>query len=143
MKSPSYPEHFERLWNSFDPEYGEKGSKKRAYKAFLALAVEPEDVDYIIGRYRQQLDAKRAQRLDGEFCSPFQHVERYLRNGRFDDEISYRTTKLSKSDQRKASSVERFLGRNLGRGVVESGSNESTMGGGRLLNLKILDGGVK
>ena len=88
MKRTKYPKDFDRLWDAFDPAYGEKGSKKRAYEVYRDKEINGDDVDYIIGKYREQLEIKRNLKLQGEFASPFQHVERFLRNERFDDEIS-------------------------------------------------------
>ena len=88
MIKKSYPASFERLWNGFDTEYGEKGSKKAAFEVFRVKEINSEDVDFILERYRQQLASKKQQRANGAFWCSFQHVERYLRNERWEDEIS-------------------------------------------------------
>lgn len=99
MRRINYPAEFEHLWNGFNSEYGEKGSKKLAYEQFKRMEITASDVDYILDRYNQQLEVKKQQRITGEFCSPFQHVERYLRNERFEDEISVGSSgKVSTSD---------------------------------------------
>ena len=88
MVRQQYSSNFEKLWNAFDPEYGEKGSKKLAYKVFTAMSLTDGDVEYILARYEVQRAIKAIQRRKGEFFATFQHVERYLKNERFDDEIN-------------------------------------------------------
>ena len=92
MIKSNYPEQFERLWKAFDVVaslgLGEKGSKKLAFAAFKAKNIEDGDVDYLINRLNLQAAIKQDKRAVGQFDPDFQHVERWIRNERFDDEIS-------------------------------------------------------
>ena len=141
MLRKSYPEHFEKLWLTFDPKYGDRGAKPKAYEVFSYKEVTPEDADYIIEKYLIQKEAKRQQRQSGEFSPDFQHLERYLRNERFEDEININSTGLSKSDQAKHDQVRRYLEGGHGESLVGvSGSEAHTqIGGNRVVNFPILE----
>jgi len=78
-----YSPLFERLWNTFDPKLGVKGSKPRAYTQFQKLRT---DVQEIISKLEAQIQNKRIIKQRGGFTAPFQHVERYLRNERWKDD---------------------------------------------------------
>jgi len=78
-----YSPLFEKLWNTFDSEFGAKGSKPKAYNAFNKLRT---DVEEIISSYQRQLQNKKLIKHRGGFTAPFQHVERYLRNERWRDD---------------------------------------------------------
>lgn len=125
MKKTVYPPEFERLWSTFDPMYGEKGSKKNAYKVFKDMEINAEDVDLITFRVEQQKAAKDLQRRNGEFCSSFQHVERYLKNERWDDEIvagNVRPDRETRGEyhDRKAREYLESLGRGDGKDMAGS-----------------------
>ena len=102
MKRIEYSEDFNRIWNAFDPMFGEKGGKKKAFEAFKALDCNGEDVEYIISCINKQTEVKRKQLKTGAFCENFQHIERYLRNRRFEDEESGSIT-----PQRGGTSIDR------------------------------------
>ena len=126
MKRRKYPEHFERLWAAFDTDYGEKGSKTKAHEVFVAMEIDSEDVDFIIDNYTKQRMAKELQRMRGEFSPNFQHMERYLKNERFDDQISlnsYQQKSITKSDQSDAALRQYLTGGN-GEGVENAASDE-------------------
>jgi len=112
MIKKNYPEHFERLWRAFDEvplsNLGEKGAKNKAFEAFQAKKINEDDTEYLINKLQDQIEAKQARRLTGEFVPQFQHLERWIRNERFDDQISKPVGQLAKSDQRKAAAIERF-----------------------------------
>ena len=61
MKRIKYPEHFERLWKSLDPDYGVLGNKKKALEAFIAKEIDEDDVDYIVAQYEKQRTAEITQ----------------------------------------------------------------------------------
>lgn len=121
MRRTTYTEDFERLWNAFDSRYGEKGSKKNAFKVFLDLEINPDDVDYIIERLEKQKLAKDHMRARGIFTPPFQHVERYLKNERFDDEIGGGFDRLTASERADAQTAA-YL-RTLRGDIPESAQN--------------------
>lgn len=126
MKRKKYPEHFERLWLAFDVDYGERGSKAKAFDVFVSMEIDADDVDFIIDQYTKQKMAKELQRLRGEFSPNFQHVERYLKNERFDDEISlntYQQASLTKSEQADAALRQYLIG-NDGKGMANATGNE-------------------
>jgi len=125
MKRRKYPESFERLWKSFDTDYGEKGSKIKAFEVFIKMEIDPDDVEFIIDSYTKQRMAKELQRMRGEFSANFQHVERYLTNERFDDEISlntYQQHKLTKSEKSDAA-LRTYISRDDGEGVEDIASD--------------------
>jgi hypothetical protein len=134
MKRRKYPESFERLWKSFDSDYGEKGSKIKALEIFIKMEINPDDVEFIIENYTQQRMAKELQRIRGEFSANFQHVERYLNNERFDDEISlntYQQQQLTKSEK-SDSALRQYITRDDGEGMEDITSNGKDPSRGRL-----------
>ena len=134
MKRRKYPESFERLWKSFDTDYGEKGSKIKALEIFIKMEINPDDVEFIIENYTQQRMAKELQRIRGEFSANFQHVERYLNNERFDDEISlntYQQQQLTKSEK-SDSALRQYITRDDGEGMEDITSNGKDPSRGRL-----------
>ena len=134
MKRRKYPESFERLWKSFDSDYGEKGSKIKALEVFIKMEINPDDVEFIIENYTQQRMAKELQRIRGEFSANFQHVERYLNNERFDDEISlntYQQQQLTKSEK-SDSALRQYITRDDGEGMEDITSNGKDPSRGRV-----------
>lgn len=134
MKRRKYPESFERLWKSFDSDYGEKGSKIKALEVFIKMEINSDDVEFIIENYTQQRMAKELQRIRGEFSANFQHVERYLNNERFDDEISlntYQQQQLTKSEK-SDSALRQYIARDDGEGMEDITSNGKDPSRGRV-----------
>ena len=134
MKRRKYPESFERLWKSFDTDFGEKGSKIKALEVFIKMEIDSEDVEFIIENYTKQRMAKELQRIKNEFSSNFQHVERYLINERFDDEISinnYQQQQLTKSEKSDSALREYLIGDD-GEGMEDITSNGKDPSRGRL-----------
>jgi hypothetical protein len=134
MKRRKYPESFERLWKSFDTDYGEKGSKIKALEVFIKMEINPDDVEFIIESYTKQRMAKELQRIRGEFSANFQHVERYLINERFDDEISlntYQQQQLTKSEK-SDSALRQYITRDDGEGMEDITSNGKDPSRGRV-----------
>lgn len=137
MKRIKYPEHFERLWKSLDPDYGALGNKKKALEAFIAKEIDDDDVDYILQQYEKQRRVKEVQRMRGDFSPNFPHIERYLRDERFDDEISIhdykqkQQRKLSKSDQADLA-LREYLARSYGEGLEDVAGDGQDSSRGRL-----------
>lgn len=77
---------FEQLWQAWPPGY-EKGVKKRAAEAFAKLNPAPELFDQMLAALAAQAREKALKRSMGQFVSEFQHVERWIRNQRWTDEI--------------------------------------------------------
>ena len=144
-----YPAHFERLWVTFDSQYGTKGSKKLALDAFKVLKVTEADVDDLVETLEIQKFEKVNLRARGEFTPPFQNVERWLRNRRFEDEEcsghsaaddSGQAAVLGRSDQRKADAVQRYLAKHLDDGVEQTGGSGGSVGRTGLNDLRLLEG---
>lgn len=122
VKRIKYPEHFERLWKSLDPDYGVLGNKKKALEAFTVKEITEDDVDYILAQYEKQRRIKEVQRMRGDFSPDFPHIERYIRDERFDDELSihdYKQRKLTKSDQAD-NALREYLARSHGEGLEDA-----------------------
>ena len=90
----NYGEAFEKLWKVFGScqksGLGNRGSKPRAAKEFGKICkednIDPEHLYLKIGRIvAEQAQEKLRLRRSGEFAEQFQHVERYLRNRRWED----------------------------------------------------------
>lgn len=99
MKRTTYSEDFERLWNSFDGFYGNKGSKKKAYSVYQSLDVYADDLQMLLNAVGFQKAEKQQKMVSGQFYENFQHIERWLRNERWTDEISGVFIKESRSEQ--------------------------------------------
>jgi hypothetical protein len=90
------------------------------------MEIDSDDVDFIIDNYTKQRMAKEIQRMRGEFSPNFQHMERYLKNERFDDQISlnsYQQKSITKSDQSDAA-LRQYLTGGHGEGVENATSDE-------------------
>jgi len=91
MKRIVYPKKFDDIWNAFDEAYGKKGSKYNAYKVFQSLKPDDDDVAMIISAITRQKVEKALCKSRGVWTENFQHVERWLKNRRWEDEISEST----------------------------------------------------
>lgn len=78
---------FESLWNSFPVDLGGKGSKKNAFSEFKKLKPDRELAAAMMAALVAQVADKREKRKAGVFVENFQHVERWLKNRRWEDEI--------------------------------------------------------
>lgn len=91
MINPKYTEDFEQLWVTFDTRFGPKGSKPKAAAAYKAMKINKGDLAMIINAViNQQFEKERLISM-GYTVANFKHVERYLRDRRFDDEPDRRT----------------------------------------------------
>lgn len=82
-----FREKFSELWKLFSADYGAKGSKANAEKVFLKLKPDDELFATMRSAVTAQIHHKARQRAAGEFSENFQHVERWLKNKRWEDEI--------------------------------------------------------
>lgn len=82
-----YRSMFAELWDSWPVGFGEKGSRKNAEAAFLKLKPSAELFAQMLRALAAQAEDKLTKRAAGQFASPFQHVERWIRNRRWEDEI--------------------------------------------------------
>ncbi len=99
-----YSQDFDTFWSMADAKLGAKGSKKDAYAEWLKMIESTEDADLIIRAYQSQAEAKRELQRAGQFFAPFPHLNRYIRDERFDDEIEQavnNTDKQTRDDTRR------------------------------------------
>lgn len=99
-----YSQDFDTFWSMADAKLGAKGSKKDAYAEWLKMIESPEDAEEIIRAYQRQSEAKRELSEANRFFAPFPHLNRYIRDERFDDEIEQavnNTDKQTRDDTRR------------------------------------------
>jgi hypothetical protein len=78
---------FDQLWDSWPTDLGGKGNRKRAFDQWKRLNPSPEFCAEIQSCLDQQVLAKRELRSAGEFAPNFQHVERWIRDKGWEDEV--------------------------------------------------------
>ncbi|MCP5345136.1 MAG: YdaU family protein [Pseudomonadales bacterium] len=83
---------FSQLWESWPSGHGEKGSRKNAESAFLKLKPDKTLFTTMIAARDAQARDKQFRVSQGQFASPFQHVERWIKNRRWEDEIGNQVT---------------------------------------------------
>ncbi|MEZ5555257.1 hypothetical protein [Haliea sp.] len=83
----SLAERFDDFWNSWPTDMGEKGNRKRALDQWQRLKPTPEFEKEIRARLEQQVRVKRDLRAQGQFAANFQHVERWIRDRGWDNEV--------------------------------------------------------
>ena len=64
-----------------------QSSKKKAHEAYKKLKLTDDQHDNMIQNLLEQGREKYKARGQGKFRAPFQQLERYLKNERFEDEI--------------------------------------------------------
>jgi len=81
-------ENFEFFWNAFPKKgFGAKGSKKKALAEFKKLDPDKDLMETMLFALSKQIEQKTQFRKSGEFVENFQHIERWLRNQRWLDDI--------------------------------------------------------
>lgn len=80
-------ENFEKFWSLFDVSFGAKGSKAKALSQWNKISQDEITIRRLTDAASSQLLEKMELRSRGEFCPQFQHVERWLKNERWNDEI--------------------------------------------------------
>jgi uncharacterized protein YdaU (DUF1376 family) len=111
---------FELLWSSFDSAYGDKGSKKNALSQWIKINPDTELFGLIMNGIYKQRSEKQMKQSAGEFYAPFQHVERWLKNRRWEDEIS--VVNFSRTKPTREQRIEQAL--NEAFGTSDTGSIE-------------------
>jgi len=98
-----HAEQFSELWSHWPTNYGEKGSRKNAEAAYLKLKPDKDLHERILAALDAQIVEKATKAAAGQFFSNFQHVERWIKNRRWEDEIGNTTLaaggRISKSEQ--------------------------------------------
>ena len=84
-----YKSMFSELWDSWPTGFGEKGSRKNAESAFMKLKPDRPFFDESLELISSQAADKRNKKTHGQFAAPFQHVERWIKNRRWEDEIEH------------------------------------------------------
>lgn len=146
MIRKTYSKEFNEFWELFKPieknGLGQRGNKKRAEERYKQKQIGPEDFDLIRTAINQQIEAKLARRAAGYWDPDFMHVEGWINNERWDDEISCPDNGLCESDRRKQAALRNYLQEDLGEGLDGIDSSEAYRedGGGRVVNLRVLEG---
>lgn len=78
---------FDEFWKSWPADLGEKGNKKRAKSQFDKLQADGGLITEIRSALIAQVEHKRSLRSRKEFAPNFQHVERWLRDRGWENEI--------------------------------------------------------
>lgn len=78
---------FENLWKSWPKDMGEKGVKHKALKCWRREVKTRDLADRITVLRDTQVASKRERRKAGEFSPNFPHVERWIRDKRWNDEM--------------------------------------------------------
>lgn len=86
--SCDYSAMFDELWKTWPSGYGDKGSKKNALAAYLKLKPDKQTHETMLTALVAQAMDKSARSSAGMFAPSFPHVERWLKNQRWNDEIS-------------------------------------------------------
>lgn len=94
-----YRPDFLRLWDAFDVRYGPKGSKRNAEKEFIKLKATQDDVNMMVNAVEAQKRNKHKCIVNNLWWEKFQHVERWLKNQRWEDEICEPIATESKSER--------------------------------------------
>ena len=103
-----YSQDFEMFWSIADAKLGAKGSKKDAYAEWLKMIESTEAAALIIRAYQSQAEAKRQLQQAGQFFAPFPHLNRYIRDERFDDEIEQAVSNTNTSKARDVSRADEY-----------------------------------
>lgn len=83
----NYSDQFAELWNAFTEDYGKKGVKKLAYAQYRKINPDHELHDAMVLAVLDQQLERDEHKLRGIWMENFQHVERWLKNERWEDEI--------------------------------------------------------
>lgn len=79
--------NFECLWGFFSIEFGQKGSKKKALAEFQKLKPDSDLFSSMIESLNNQIKFRVGKKSSGDFWERFPHVERWLRDRRWEDEL--------------------------------------------------------
>ena len=110
---------FDCLWDSFDSAYGDKGAKKAALAQFKKINPDQQLFDEIMSGLNAQLSEKRMKQSAAVFYPPFQHVERWLKNRRWEDEVSNRIINQRDTRDKAAIAADAAFGADFDDSVFE------------------------
>lgn len=83
----SLAERFDDLWKSWPEDMGDKGNRKRALDQWQRLKPTHGLVSEILHNLDLQVLYKRELRQRGEFAANFQHVERWIRDRGWENDV--------------------------------------------------------
>jgi len=90
---------FADFWDLWPKGFGDKGSRKNAEAVFRKLNPTPELYSRLCLAVDAQYRDKSQRALSGQFCPNFKHVERWLKNREWENEIQpQRPVKQSRAD---------------------------------------------
>ena len=141
MIKTTYSADFEAFWADLNKiKTRTLGSKPEAYRACEALQVEDSDYEYLLTQYKLQKLQKERLKAMGIFEAEFPDICRWIKHRRFEDAPDERANSqiISRSDQRKREALTRYLEGDMGAGMAETDSPGASVGGGRLVNLRVL-----
>lgn len=97
-----YAHDFANVWNMFTGKFGEKGAKAKAKAQYMKL--KPNDDLYfeIENAIYRQIQDKTEKLENGDFYQSFPHVERWIRDKRWTDEIVKPITTAKQSGSAKS-----------------------------------------
>lgn len=84
---------FTELWDLFPVNFGAKGSRKNAEKEFIKLSPDADLMAQLQLAIKSQISEKQNASESGVFCPSFPHVERWLKDRRWEDEVSTKTAR--------------------------------------------------
>jgi len=79
---------FEIFWKMFNEDLGKKGSKQRALQQFTKLNLSNGLFDKVTHSLVLQIEFKQSLKSKGEFFESFPHVFRWIKDKRWEDEIT-------------------------------------------------------
>ena len=133
-----YKGRFLDLWDTFKKfekaDLCTVGDKKKAYEAYKKLNLTDSQHDEMIQTALAQGREKFIAKKQGKFREPFQHVERYLRNHRFTDEIPEELTADEAADLNELAGEAKkstLMDRSWAAGMINPVTNEPYANCGR------------
>jgi hypothetical protein len=111
---------FDELWSCWPVGYGDKGSRKNALNVYLKLKPDKTLHSEMLGGLFAQAKDKQIKLTNNAFASNFPHVERWLKNRRWEDEIS--VVNFSRTKPTREQRIEQAL--NEAFGTTDTGSIE-------------------
>jgi len=108
---------FSEFWQSWPSGFGDKGSKKNAEREFLKIKPDKELLAVIVRAVEAQFRDKQQRAQTGQFCPPFKHVERWLKNREWENEIQHQRP----TEPSRIQSIESALDQAFGYAGSEEG----------------------
>jgi hypothetical protein len=131
MAIVKYEGKFPELWETFKKfekaDLCTVGNKKKAYEAYEKLKLTDSQHDQMIESLLAQGREKYIAKRQGKFRAPFQQLERYLRNGRFEDEIPEELTAQESAELNQLSgdaTKKRLMDRSWAAGMINPITNQ-------------------